>query len=83
MKKAYGYEIYRHYLSLFGEVHIRSIYYHLKKGVSLNEINIDEIKEDNGEYSWGNKAEKIYYSLGKNASIRPSKLVEKYFKSLK
>lgn len=81
MKKAYGYEIYTHYLNLFPKTHLRSIYYHLKKGVELNEIILHEIKEEKGQYSWGDKSERVYYSLGREAQIRDLKKVEKYFKA--
>jgi len=61
-KQAYGYEIYKKYVKRHGKVHIRSIYYHLKKGVALGLISM-EIKEEKGHYSWGNKVERVYYSL--------------------
>ena len=47
---------------------MRSIYYHLKKGTSLNEFKINKIEKERGQYSWGNEVEKIYYSLGPNAN---------------
>jgi len=76
----YGYEIYHHYINIFNKVHIRSIYYNLNKGVLLKEIKIVKIKEEPGNYSWGSKAEKIYYSLDKNSSAKESSKVKKYFK---
>lgn len=81
IEKAHGYEIYNYYVKIFGKVHIRSIYYNLKKGVDLKEINIDEIKTESGNYSWGSNAERIYYSLGPRAMVRESKKVKEFFKS--
>ncbi len=82
-KRAYGYQIYQWYLEIFPKVHIRSIYYHLKKGSSLKEIEVHEVKNEKGDYSWGNEAEKIYYILGPEARVKTSKRVEKYFKNKK
>lgn len=70
--KGYGYDIYKVYISLFPKVTLRSIYYHLKKGEQLKEFNIYQVKEEKGDYSWGNSVEKIYYALGENA--KPSNL---------
>ena len=46
---------------------MRSIYYHLKKGMQTGEIQIEKVKIEKGEYSWGNEAEKVYYEIGKKA----------------
>ena len=67
LKEAYGYDIYRQYITIFPKVTIRSIYYHLRKGVDLGEIKINKIEKSQGEYSWGSEAEKIYYGLDDNA----------------
>jgi len=78
--ESYGYEIYKNYLGIFGEVHIRSIYYHLRKGVGLGEIEVTEMKVEKGDYSWGDKAERIYYSLGPQGRANISPEVKRYFK---
>ena len=49
---------------------MRSIYYHLKKGLETNEFVTHKIVNEPGDFSWGPSAEKIYYSLGKNADIK-------------
>ena len=46
---------------------MRSIYYHLKKGVETGELVVKKVEREKGEYSWGEYAEKIYYSLGPQA----------------
>ena len=78
-KKMYGYELYNHYIAIFPKVHMRSIYYHLKKGTSTKEIQMHEIKQKKGNYSWGQQAEKIYYSLGDKANPTMNPKVKEYF----
>ena len=83
MKSAYGYEIYKVYIEIFPAVTMRSIYYHLKKGLELKEFKISKIKSEKGDYSWGLEAEKIYYSLDTKARPQINKKVKKYFDSKK
>ena len=78
IKKAYGYEIYKIYVSIFPKVTLRSIYYHLKKGLDLGEFKINKVEKEKGEYSWGTEAEKIYYSLGDNAKPLGNDRVKEY-----
>jgi hypothetical protein len=79
LKKATGYDIYKHYIKIFGKVTLRSMYYHLKKGTALNEFLIENIVEEKGEYSWGNVTEKIYYTLGQKAETKIPNEVKEYF----
>jgi hypothetical protein len=81
--KAYGYELTRFYLDLFPKVTRRLIYYHLHKGVELEEIEIAEVVDERGDYSWGRSAEKTYYKIGKKAKIIKKKRVLEYFNKLK
>ena len=76
--KSYGYEIYRIYLAVFPAISMRSIYYQLRRGVELGELEIDEITREQGEYSWGGEAEKIYYKLGPNANPQADERVRTY-----
>ena len=84
LKQGYGYDIYKIYREVFPPVTLRSIYYHLRKGVQLEEFKVQRIKAEKGNYSWGESAEKIYYSLGKNAKSsgleKVKKAVEKIMK---
>lgn len=82
MDKAYGYEIFDHYLALFPPVHMRSIYYHLRKAVNLNQAKVSEIKHAQGDYSWGPTAQRIYYSVSKDAQVVVSQEVKEYFSNL-
>ncbi|MBI2135841.1 hypothetical protein HYU06_02105 [Candidatus Woesearchaeota archaeon] len=79
LQKGYGYDIYRIYCDLFPKVTLRSIYYHLRKGVSLEELKIEKVAVEHGDYSWGTQVEKIYYSLGKNAQPKLIDAVKRYF----
>lgn len=76
---AYGYDIYKHYIELFPRVTMRSIYYHLSKGLETKEIKIDKVKKEKGNYSWGSDAEKTYYTIGTNAQPKEEDRVKKYF----
>jgi hypothetical protein len=79
MKEGYGYEIYKVYRAIFPKVTMRSIYYHLKKGVDLGEFKQSKIEKSKGDYSWGGEAEKIYYALGENAKPTMNEKVKEYF----
>ncbi len=81
--KAYGYELADLYNQIFPKVTRRLIYYHLNKGVKLEEFKVDKIKEELGNYSWGSRAEKKYYSLGSRAEPNPSLDLIKKMKQLK
>jgi len=67
---AHGYHIYKVYKQIFPKITLRGIYYHLKKGLTLGEFEVDEIQKEKGDYSWGGEAEKTYYKLGKAAKPR-------------
>ena len=83
LKKGYGYEIYRIYIAIFPKITMRLIYYHLKQGVKLEELKVEKIEKEKGNYSWGSEAEKIYYSLGKNANARVNERVKNYLEKKK
>ena len=77
--KAYGYEIYKVYREIFPKVTLRVMYYHLAKGVNLGEFRKNKVIVESGEYSWGTSAEKIYYTLGKNAAPKGDARVKDFF----
>ena len=79
MKEGYGYEIYKAYIVIFPKITMRSIYYHLKKGVDLHEFKVSKIEREKGDYSWGGEAEKIYYGLGSAAKPVVNEKVKEYF----
>jgi len=58
-----GYSLYKIYIETYPKVTMRSIYYHLKKGVELRIFKIKEIVKDRGSHSWGNYSEKIIYEV--------------------
>ena len=46
LKEAYGYELYKKYCKVFDKkISMRSIYYHLNKGVELGIFNLKEIRD--------------------------------------
>ena len=81
MKEGYGYEIYKAYVAIFPKVTMRSIYYHLKKGLALKEFKVSKVEREKGDYSWGGEAEKTYYALGENAKPSGNDKVKEYFES--
>ena len=78
-----GYDIYKIYVDIFPKVTMRNIYYHLRKGESLKELEVAEVRKEKGNYSWGPEAEKIYYKLGPNAGPKADIRVKRYFDKLK
>jgi len=78
--KGYGYQISKIYKEIFPAVTQRSIYYHLRKGVQTEELEIHKIQEEKGDYSWGDTVEKIYYTLGKKAVVKGDKRVKDFLK---
>ncbi|MBU0756763.1 MAG: hypothetical protein KKF44_01745 [Nanoarchaeota archaeon] len=81
IKKGYGYDIFKIYRQVFPKVTLRSIYYHLNKGVELGLFVFEKVKNEKGDYSWGETAEKIYYSLGHNAKPIGIKKIKEYLDS--
>jgi hypothetical protein len=81
-KKAYGYDLYRDYCELFPKVTMRLIYYHLRKGSALKEFELETVKLEKGNYSWGGEAEKKYYKLGPKANPKIDKRIKSYFEKV-
>ncbi|MFQ5474509.1 MAG: hypothetical protein ACE5DM_01605 [Candidatus Nanoarchaeia archaeon] len=79
MGEGYAYNIYKIYRNIFTPVTMRSIYYHMKKGLGTGEFKLKEIKREEGDYTWGSYAEKVYYELGKNAKATIDPRVKEYF----
>ncbi|HDP73973.1 MAG TPA: hypothetical protein ENN46_03410 [Candidatus Woesearchaeota archaeon] len=61
--KGDGYLISKIYERVFPHVTMRSVYYHLNKGLELGTFNVEEVAEEQGSFSWGSVARKVYYSL--------------------
>ncbi len=76
----YGYDIYRVYREIFPSITLRSIYYHLKKGVSTGEFIVKEVRKEKGNFSWGGETEKTYYALGPKAMPKGDNNVKDFFK---
>jgi len=78
MKPASGYDVYKVYREIYPKATMRSIYYNLKKGTALGEFIVERIGKEKGDFSWGSEVEKIYYSLGPNASPTMDSKVKEY-----
>jgi hypothetical protein len=83
VEKGYGYDLYKIYKEIYPEITLRLLYYHLKKGVSLGEFIVENIKKEQGDYSWGSEVEKIYYILGPNSQPKGDTRIKKYLKNNK
>ncbi|HII16955.1 TPA: hypothetical protein HA361_03505 [Candidatus Woesearchaeota archaeon] len=79
MGKGYGYDIYKAYRVVFPPCTLRSIYYHLNKGVQTGEFAVESVKKEEGEYSWGSVVEKTYYKLGSAARVQGDSKVREHF----
>lgn len=66
--EGYGYLLHKLYKEAYGECTREVVYYHLRKGIALGEIEQAGIKREEGNYSWGKTVEKIYYRVGPNAN---------------
>ncbi len=78
--RGYGYEIHKIYRTIFPACTREVVYYHLKKGVALGEFEMEEVKQEKGNYSWGTTVEKKYYKLGPKAKPAGDERVSAYFK---
>jgi len=81
--EGYGYDIYKIYRAVFPKCTQKSIYYHLKKGLSTGEFIVKKIEKEKGDYSWGGEAEKIYYALGPKASPKGDPRINEYLEKQK
>lgn len=75
--ECHGYKVYRIYNKAFPDVSRRSVYYQLKRGCDMGLFRVSKSRREKGEYSWGNQARKIYYTLGPFARPKGDKRVEK------
>jgi len=81
--KGYGYQISKIYNEVFAKASQRSVYYHLRKGVSIGELELNKIEQEEGDFSWGKTVEKIYYSLGRKAKPKGELRVKEFLDKLK
>ena len=81
--EGYGYQISLLYNQIFPKCTMRSIHYHLKKGLETQEFAVKRRVKEEGTYSWGGQAEKIYYGLGENAKPKMDDRVRLFFEKEK
>lgn len=77
-----AYDAYKHYIKLFAKTSQRNVYYQLERGVELNLFELEIIKDEKGDYSWGDTATKKYFRLAKDVNPNFSKEVRNYFNEL-
>jgi hypothetical protein len=83
MREAYGYQLYKKYCKVYEKkVSMRSIYYHLNKGVELGVFNLKEIREVKGEFSWGTGVKQVIFQLGEAANPQGNKEIHEKLKLL-
>jgi len=83
MGQTYGYQLHKAYVDIFGKITREVVYYHLRKGITLGEFVIAEIKQEKGAYSWGGIVEKKYYKVGPKASPKGDPQIRAYFEKKK
>lgn len=79
LSEGYGYQISTFYNQIFPSCTMRSIHYHLRQGLQTKEFQVKRIAKEEGDYSWGSHAEKIYYALGENAKPKMDTRVKDFF----
>lgn len=80
--KLTAYDAHKHFCKLFGSATQRNIYYQLRRGVDMGIFRVEEIVDEQGEYSWGPSARKVYYELTPSASPQLNTKVKVYFDQL-
>jgi len=73
---SYGYDLYKKYKKIWGNVSLRSIYHHLAKGIDLGIFEIDGIQKVEGKYSWGTGVQRTLYKLSSNAQPKKDPAVK-------
>lgn len=79
---SYGYEIFKVYREAFAPISVRSMYYHLNKGISIGEFEAIGEKKEKGIYTWGDLTMRKYYILGPSATEKADNDLHNVIKSL-
>ncbi len=82
IKSGYGYEIHKIYNEIFSPCTRENIYYNLRKGVALGELEVQEVRQEKGAFSWGSLAEKTYYRLGPKAQPKGDQKIREAVEAL-
>ncbi len=76
--EGYGYQLSTVYNQIFPKCTMRSIHWHLKKGLETQEFAVKRVTKEEGTYSWGPHVEKTYYGLGENAKPKMDERVKMF-----
>ena len=79
----HGYDVYKHYVKLFPKASMRAVYYSLRNGAKKGYFKIAKVERQQGSYSWGPEAQRVYYALGEMAKPVGDAKVRKYFEDAK
>lgn len=79
--ESYGYDLFKMYNLIFKPVSQRLIYYHLTKGAKMQIFLVTDISSHQGEFSWGPRSERKFYSLGKFAEPQGDNVVKDFFEN--
>jgi DNA-binding PadR family transcriptional regulator len=60
---AYGYGIFKKYCTRYGKISMRLIYYHLARGEKDGLFEVSDLKQEKGDFSWGEASQRKYYKL--------------------
>ena len=77
-----AYDAHKHYINLFAKTSQRNVYYQLRKGVDKGDFVVD-VKNESGDFSWGDTTRKVYYSLASKEGVTIDKRLQRYFQGLK
>jgi hypothetical protein len=75
---AHAYQIFKVYQTIFPKASMRSIYYHLKKGLTTGEFVIAKIEKVKGDFSWGPEVQRTLYKLSGKAKPKIDKRIKEY-----
>ena len=64
----YGYEVFKVYTDAFAPIDLRSMYYHLNKGLGLGVFELVGVRSEKGNFTWGDVSVRRYYILGPSAA---------------
>ena len=72
----YGYEIYKVYKEVYGDVLLRSIYYNLKKALEEGSIEVKKVVGVLGDFTWGPETDRVYYVVKKDVEMSKEEMNE-------
>ena len=78
----HGYKVFKIYRAAYGKTTLRNVYYHLQKGVELDEFLEVGVELKNGNYTWGKNAQRKLYINGPDSEKKSDDRVKNAMKEL-